>query len=92
MTPHQEQLFDEAILRVLDRNISQFGLGASALQVLVGEFGFSPKSTDEVVRRLDYLTDPKIDFVTEVKLGHHKANRSWKITAEGTDHLRSRGL
>jgi hypothetical protein len=47
MNAEQQQLFDEAILRVLDRNESTFGMGATALQVLVGEFGFSPRGSHQ---------------------------------------------
>lgn len=91
MNAAQEQLFDEALLRVLDRNISQFGLGAAALQVLVGEFGFTP-ALELVQRRLDYLCDEKIGYVAEVNKKANRANRAWKITADGTDHLRAKGF
>jgi hypothetical protein len=93
MNAEQQQLFDEAILRVLDRNESTFGMGATALQVLVGEFGFSPRDPAEVTRRLEYMADAEIAFVAPVSKGQfNPANRTWRITARGTNHLRSRGF
>jgi hypothetical protein len=38
------------------------------------------------------MSDPKVDFVVEVSKSHNKAARSWKITANGTDHLRAKGF
>jgi len=92
MTPEIEQRFDEAILRVLDRNPSQFGLGATTLQVQVMEFGFTVRDPAEVLRRLEYMADPRIGFVAEISRTANKAVRTWKITAAGTDDLRSRGF
>lgn len=92
MNPEQEELFDRALLQVLDRNHSQFGLGAAAVQVLVSGSGFVIRDKEQIVRRLDYLSDEQIGFVKEVAKTANAAVRTWKITAKGTDHLRSLGL
>jgi hypothetical protein len=91
MTAEQTELFHIALLRVLDRNGSSFGLGPSALQVLVGEFGFSP-TKEQIVEAMEYLEDPAIGFVTLAKQGaFNAANRTWRKTALGVNELRKRG-
>ncbi len=91
MTAEQTELLHVSILRVLDRNGSRFGLGPNALCVLLGEFGFSPNLTD-MDRTLDYLADPAIEYVVPAEKGHfNPAARTWRITAKGTNYLRTHG-
>jgi hypothetical protein len=92
MTPEQEQLLDEAILRVLDEGDSQFGLTPVAIKHQVARFGFSHTEKETVARRLDYLADETIGHVKEVNKVANKAVRSWRITASGTDRLRAQGV
>lgn len=93
MTAEQQQLFDESILRVLDRNQSSFGLGATAIQALVGEFGFTPRDPAEVTRRLDYMAHEQVGFVEQTNKGDfNSAARAWRLTPRGENHLRQRGL
>jgi hypothetical protein len=92
MTPEQTQLFDEAILVILDRNESSRGYGPTTIAHLLGEFGFGHKTPADVQKRLDYMNDPEIAFVAEVNKGQfHTAARTWKATARGINHLRSIG-
>ena len=92
MTAEQTELFHVSLLRVLDRNSTQFGLGANALQVLVGEFGFTP-TKEQVIEAMDYLEDSAIGFVATVQKGNfNPAARTWKKTALGTNELRRRGF
>jgi hypothetical protein len=91
MNPQQEELFDEAILRVLDRTNSRFGTAPAAIMVGVIAFGFN-EPVDNVERRLAYLSDPAIGRAAEVNKTANRANHTWKITAAGIDYLRDRGL
>lgn len=92
MNPAQTEMFDQAILQVLDLNGSRFGLEAKAVSVLVKEQGFSP-TVQETERRLDYMADEAIAFVKVVDKGDfNTANRAWKIAARGINYLRERGL
>jgi hypothetical protein len=92
MTPEQEQLLDEAILRVLDEGDSQFGLGLTAILLLIGKFGFPRVTAELVTRRLDYMADTQISHVREVSRTANRAVRTWRITAAGTDRLRAQGV
>lgn len=89
MNALQTELFHQAVLRVLDANGSRFGLGLPAIALLVNEHGFSPKQP-EVEKELDYLEGKGL--VRPVEKRVNPANRAWKITSEGTDYLRERGL
>jgi hypothetical protein len=82
------ELFDNALLRVLDANNTQWGLQAPALSMFTREFGFAPSST-ETVNRLEYLTGK--GMVQEVAKVLSKANRAWKITDAGRRHLDEQG-
>jgi hypothetical protein len=83
------ELFDNALLRVLDANNTQWGLQASALGMFTREYGFSPTTT-ETVSRLEYLTGK--DMVQEVPKVLSKANRAWKITNAGRRYLDEQGF
>jgi hypothetical protein len=82
------ELFDNALLRVLDANNTPWGLQAPALSMFTREFGFSP-SAAETVNRLEYLTGK--EMVHEVPKVLSKANRAWKITDAGRRHLDEQG-
>jgi hypothetical protein len=91
MTPEQDRLLDEAILSTLDTQDSKFGLTPEAISRFVLGFGFRP-SRETVERRLRYLSDPEIGFVSHVSSGageYHKNLKTWRITAKGTNHLRA---
>jgi hypothetical protein len=83
------ELFDTALLRVLDANNTQWGLQAPALGMFAREFGFSP-SASETASRLEYLTGK--GMVEEVPKVLSKANRAWKITAAGRRYLDEQGF
>jgi hypothetical protein len=92
VTVEQQELFDLALLNCLDSGDTQFGLGPTALQHLVGRYGFSIRDPEQITRRLEYMADPQIEYVRPVDKGNfNTANRSWRITAKGTNHLRERG-
>jgi len=83
------ELFDNALLRVLDANNTQWGLQAPALGMFAREFGFAP-SPEETIGRLEYLTGK--GMVREVPKVLSKANRAWKITDAGRRHLDEQGF
>lgn len=85
MTPAQTQLFDAAILRVLDRNRSRFGQSAEAVAFSLVEFVSPPPARELVLDRLDYLAGKQL--VEEVPKEIHRANRTWRITETGINHL-----
>lgn len=94
MTAEQLEIFHQSLLRVLDASAGrQFGLGAQALQVLVGQYGFAAVKQPDVEAAMHYLADKEIGFVEPVDKGQfNPANVSWRITARGINHLRHRGL
>ena len=83
------ELFDDALLRVLDANNTPWGLQAVALCLFVRQFGFMPTPA-EAVHRLEYLTAK--DMAREVPKVLSKANRAWKITDAGRRHLDEQGF
>jgi hypothetical protein len=83
------ELFDTALLRVLDANNTQWGLQAPALSMFTREFGFAPSPAD-TVSRLEYLIGK--GMVQEVPKVLSKANRAWKITDAGRRHLDEQGF
>jgi len=83
------ELFDNALLRVLDANNTQWGLQAPALALLTHEYGFGP-TTNETVSRLEYLTGK--GMAEEVPKMLSKANRAWKITIAGRRYLDEQGF
>ena len=88
MTPAQEELFDLAILRVLDRNRSRFGLISAAIGHLMVEFGFPSPDPDLLLDRLDYLT--RKSLIQEVAKLVGNANRAWRITEDGLQYVDGR--
>jgi hypothetical protein len=83
------ELFDNALLRVLDANNTQWGLQAPALSMFTREYGFAP-SQAETIGRLEYLTDK--GMAQEVPKMLSKANRAWKITSAGRRYLDEHGF
>jgi hypothetical protein len=89
MTPEQQELFDLAILRVLDANRTRFGLGLTAVAHLLAPFGFPSPNADTVSDRVDYLTGKNL--VEEVLKTVNRANRAWRITTAGIDYVDQKG-
>lgn len=89
MNAQQRELFRQALLRTLEANESGRGLGAQALQVLVGAFGFSMPPLDDVKREVAYLEDKT--FVAVVGKAISPENKTWRITAAGRDELAAHG-
>lgn len=85
MNAAQTELFDRAILRVLDRNRSRLGFGAEAIGFQMIEFGFRNPAPADVLDRLDYLTGKAL--AEEVQKDVHRANRTWRITDDGIEYL-----
>ena len=85
MNPEQQELFDLAILRVLDRNRTRFGITAGNIRILMAEFGFHGPNPDTVKDRIDYLTGKGL--VEEVNKEVNKSNRCWRITDAGIEHV-----
>jgi hypothetical protein len=89
MTPQQQEHFDTALLRVLDANKTRFGLGVPALGHLLGQYGFPNPTTDDLKDRVDYLEHKGL--VEEALKAIHTANRAWRITDAGINHLDNHG-
>jgi hypothetical protein len=83
------ELFDNALLKILDANNTPWGLQAPALCMFTRELGFAP-SAAEAVCRLEYLTAK--GMAQEVAKVLSKANRAWKITDAGRRHLDEQGF
>jgi hypothetical protein len=83
------ELFDNALLKVLDANNAPWGLQAPALCMFAREFGFRPSAAD-TVQRLEYLTAK--GMTQEIPKALSKANRSWKITDAGRRYLDEQGF
>ena len=89
MNAAQQELFDLALLRVLDANRTRFGLGLAAVGHLTIEFGFPNPAADLLADRIDYLASKGL--VEEVLKHINKANRAWRITAAGLDYVDQKG-
>jgi len=89
MTAAQQELFDLAILRVLDANRARYGLTAAATGHLMAEFGFPSPNNDDVLDRIDYLSRKQV--IEEVTKIIGKANRAWRITEAGLQYVDQRG-
>jgi hypothetical protein len=88
MNAAQQELFDLAVLRVLDANRTHYGLTLAALAHLLAEFGFSSPPKDLVSERLEVLT--RKGFVEEVSKLLGAANRAWRITEKGIGYTDDR--
>lgn len=90
MTPEQKELFRTALLRVLEeRGSDQFGLGSTAVQIFLGQFGFRASQPEAIRAELQYLADKKL--VEPVGKIISPENRAWRINAEGRDYLALHG-
>ena len=96
MTTEQKELFQDAVLRVLDANQTRYGLGIPAIAHLITPFGFSRAGfpSEEafhsgIADALQYWTDKH--FAEQVSRPAHRGNRVWRITPEGIDYLDERG-
>lgn len=89
LTPEQERILDEALLRTLEAQDTRFGLQSQAMAVLLFPFGLRPTPA-QVERRLQYLADPQIEFVRPVDAtsAYHAYERAYRITPKGMNHLR----
>jgi hypothetical protein len=83
------ELFDNALLNILDANNTPWGLQAQALCLFTRQLGFAP-SAEEAIGRLEYLTAK--GMAQEVAKVLSKANRCWKITDAGRRHLDEQGF
>jgi hypothetical protein len=89
MTAAQEELFDLAILRVLDKHRGRYGLTVAAIGHMLAEFGFPSPNKDSLLDRVDYLTGKEL--VEEVSKVIGNANRAWRITEAGLQYVDQRG-
>jgi hypothetical protein len=92
MNPQQQELFDLAILRVLDANRTRFGLASENVRILMSQFGFPRAEHEAVLDRIDYLcTHPAAaPLCEEVLKGLNKSHRCWRITIAGIDYVDTR--
>lgn len=92
MNPAQEKLLDEAILRVLDKRDSSFGVSPEAIKHLLVAEAFHDVPVEVVARRLAYMAHEQIGFVCTIGTGDFHSNvRTWRITPRGMNHLREGG-
>lgn len=89
MNAQQRELFRLALLQVLEANHTERGLGAQALQLLVGAFGFRAPAVEDIRAELQYLADK--GFITAASKSISPENKNWRITAAGRDELASQG-
>lgn len=89
MSNEQRELFRLALLRVMESNATERGLGLQALQLSVGAFGFSMPGLDQLKAELAYLEDKRFAII----VGHaiSPENKTWRITADGRDELAQHG-
>lgn len=86
MNAEQREQFREAILRVLDERASdRFGLKLRAIIVFLGDYGFRGMAAQVVSAELNYLADKKLVAVVGKIISPE--NTSWRITADGRDHV-----
>ncbi len=78
------ELFDQAILQVLEANNTRFGLTAQAIGTFARAYGFAPEEK-ETLDRLEYLAGKNL--AAEVPKIIDKSFRAWKITAAGRQYL-----
>ena len=88
MNPAQQEMFDRAILNVLDAKRTRFGLTLEEIRFGLPAHGFPVQEADAVIYRLDYLELK--GHVAEVVKETHRANRAWRITDMGITWLDER--
>jgi hypothetical protein len=84
MKPSILELFDQALLQVLQANTTRFGLTAKALCVFCRAQGFEPEE-EETLDRLEYLVGKGL--AAEMPKLIDKSMRVWKITDAGRRYL-----
>jgi len=83
------ELFDQAILQVLEANNTRFGLTAQAVGTFCRAYGFGP-GEKETLDRLEYLAGKNL--AAEVPKIIDKTFRAWKITDAGRKYLDDNNL
>jgi hypothetical protein len=83
------ELFDQAILQVMERNTTRFGLTAQAIKTFCRAHGFEAEEK-ETLDRLEYLAGKNL--AAEVPKIIDKTFRAWKITAAGRQYLDDNNL
>jgi hypothetical protein len=89
INPPNIELFDQAILLVLQSNNTRFGLTAQALCTFCRAYGFQSEEK-ETLDRLEYLAGKNL--AAEVPKIIDKTFRAWKITAAGRQYLDDNNL
>lgn len=88
MNAASRELFRIALLRVMESNKTRRGLGAQALALLVGAFGFSP-SAEDLQAALEYLEGK--GFIYSPAKTLTPESRTWLITDAGQIALENHG-
>jgi hypothetical protein len=83
------ELFDQAILQVLQANNTRFGLTAQAIGTFCRVYGFTPEEK-ETLDRLEYLAGKNL--AAELSKIINKSVRTWKITDAGRQYLDDNNL
>jgi hypothetical protein len=89
MKPNMLELFDQALLQVMEANTTRFGLTAEALRAFCRAQGFEPEEK-ETLDRLEYLAGKGLAAAMPKLID--KSTRVWKITAAGRLYLDERNL
>ncbi|HEU0011085.1 MAG TPA: hypothetical protein VFT34_14810 [Verrucomicrobiae bacterium] len=89
MTSVQRELYRVALLRVLDANETQWGLGPAVLAVHAGVFGFPGLGAQLAATEMRYLQDK--GFVSVLSKAISPENQTWRITSAGRDWLAANG-
>lgn len=84
MTSEQRELLRQALLEVMERNKTKFGLGVVSLGHWVRTMGHYP-SPDEIRAEVQYLID--VGYVTALDKTISPENAAWRITAKGRDYV-----
>lgn len=89
MTAADRELLRIALLRVLEANNTRFGLGAPALRLSLGQWGFRDLDEKTLGVELGYLFDK--GFAAVVAKDISPEMQTWRITANGRDWLAQNG-
>jgi hypothetical protein len=91
MTPTDKTVqLDNALLLTMHTNNTPLGLPASALRLLVRDFGGGTPYEDDVTARLEYLAMKGL--AAEISGKVHIRNRAWKITELGRQYIDEQNL
>ena len=89
INPDNLELFDQAILRVLQSNNTRFGLSPQAIGFFCRSYGFNPEQT-QTTDRLEYLAGKNLALEVPKVIG--QSIRAWKITDAGRLYLDEHNL